>query len=248
MVPTLVLLDQAPDGRLATTTLIRELRALLKPTGRDIETIANRSDDYFSQKVRNLKSHDALQRHGYAEYEAAIRGWRITDKGRAEARRQADSINALAAFPLDMTGDRLADMEAGAEFVVIDESVITEGQLNRRTVNYRKRSNRLRDAAVEHYTVGGRIPCASCSFDFDRAYVGIGAGYIQIHHLEPIAFGGARELPMSEAIDKVRPLCANCHVMVHRRDPWLTMERLADALSVTFDYTEINYPDLGEPR
>lgn len=130
--------------------------------------------------------------------------------------------------------------------VVIDESVITEGQLNRRTANYRKRSNRLRDAAVQHCTVGGKLPCASCSFDFDRAYVGIGAGYIQIHHLEPIAFGGARELTLSEAIEKVRPLCANCHVMVHRKDPWLTMERLTDSLSVTFDYQAIDYADLGE--
>ena len=140
VVPTLVLLDQAPNGRLTTTTLIRQLRALLKPTGRDLEIIANRTDDYFSQKVRNLKSHDTLQKQGYAEYEAASRGWRITDKGRAEAHRQADSVNALSAFPLDATGDRLADMEAGAQLVVIDENIITEGQMTKRTVNYRKRS------------------------------------------------------------------------------------------------------------
>lgn len=58
--------------------------------------------------------------------------------------------------------------------------------------------------------------------------------------------GGARELTLSEAIEKVRPLCANCHVMVHRKDPWLTMEHLTDSLSVTFDYQAIDDADLGE--
>ena len=244
VVPALVLLDNAPSGALPTGELSRGLRALLKPSGDDVLILDNRTDDRFSQKVRNLKSHNTLLDRGFAEHIDG--GFRITDKGRAEARRQADSINALAAFPLDTTGDRLADIEAGAELLVIDESIVTEGQLSTRTVRYRKRSAELRRAAVEHYTVSGKILCASCSFDFSRAYADIGTGYIQIHHLEPIAFGGERELSLNEAIDKVRPLCANCHVMVHRRDPWLTMERLADSLSVTFDYREIDYAGLGK--
>ncbi len=47
-----------------TTMLISELRAMLNPSGHDIEIIAERADDYFSQKVRNLKSHNTLEGGG----------------------------------------------------------------------------------------------------------------------------------------------------------------------------------------
>ena len=127
-------------------------------------------------------------------------------------------------------------MDNGAEIIVLDENIVTEGQLRTRTTAYRTRSRQLRNAAVEHYTSGGMIPCTACSFNFGIAYVGVGDGYIQIHHLEPISFGGERELTLDKAIGKVRPLCANCHVMVHRRDPWLTVEDLTDTLRVAYTY------------
>ena len=33
------------------------------PSGEDLERLSNRSDDKFSQKVRNLKSHKTLENH-----------------------------------------------------------------------------------------------------------------------------------------------------------------------------------------
>ncbi len=32
----------------------------MKPTGQDLEILNNRNDDKFSQKVRNIKSHDTI--------------------------------------------------------------------------------------------------------------------------------------------------------------------------------------------
>lgn len=234
MVPSLVLLNQAADGTMTTTELSARLRTLLNPTGDDLLILAGRNDDRFSQKVRNLKSHDTLVRQGFAEHIEG--GFRITDAGRAEARRRAASIEALAGFPLDVSIAPLEDMDNGAEIIVLDENIVTEGQLRTRTAAYRTRSRQLRNAAVEHYTRDGMIRCAACSFDFGLAYVDVGDGYIQIHHLEPISFGGERELTLDEAISKVRPLCANCHVMVHRHDPWLSIENLTDTLRVTYTY------------
>lgn len=234
VVPSLVLLNQAADGTMTTTDLSKRLRSLLNPSGDDLAILSGRNDDRFSQKVRNLKSHDTLKRKGFAEH--VDRGFRITNEGRSEARRQAASIEALAGFTLDLSSPSLEAMESGAEIVVLDENIITEGQLSTRSVAYRKRSRQLREAAVDHYTRNGRIPCDACSFDFELAYVDIGVGYIQIHHLEPISFGGQRELPLDEAVHKVRPLCANCHVMVHYRDPWITVENLTDTLRVTYSY------------
>lgn len=44
-----------------TSELIEELRIIMKPSGEDLKTLDHRNDDKFSQKVRNLKSHNTLQ-------------------------------------------------------------------------------------------------------------------------------------------------------------------------------------------
>ena len=220
---------------MTTTDLLNELRRLLNPSGDDLLILEGRNDDRFSQKVRNLKSHDTLVKSGFAEHTTG--GFRLTEAGLAEARRRAASVEALAGFPLDASMSSLQDMDSGAEIVVLDENIVTEGQLHTRTDAYRSRSKQLRNAAVEHYARDGMIPCTACFFSFDLAYGNRGAGYIQIHHLEPLSFGGERELTLEEAITKVRPLCANCHVMVHRSDPWLSIESLMDTLRVTYEYS-----------
>ena len=66
--PALQLLNQALHRGLSTTELIEQLRQRLQPTGHDIEIIKGRKDDYFSQKVRNLKSHNTLTKKGLATY------------------------------------------------------------------------------------------------------------------------------------------------------------------------------------
>jgi hypothetical protein len=82
--PSLQILNLAPHG-LTTSQLINALREMLKPEGHDIEIIENRKDDYFSQKVRNLKSHNTLTKKElvvYFEGESESGSWAITDKGK----------------------------------------------------------------------------------------------------------------------------------------------------------------------
>ena len=43
-----------------TSELIWEARRIMKPSGEDLEILDNRKDDKFSQKVRNIKSHDSI--------------------------------------------------------------------------------------------------------------------------------------------------------------------------------------------
>ncbi len=43
-----------------TTDLISAVRSIMKPSGEDLEILDNRNDDKFSQKVRNIKSHDTI--------------------------------------------------------------------------------------------------------------------------------------------------------------------------------------------
>ena len=45
-----------------TQNLIKLLRKNMSPEGEDTIILANRSDDKFSQKVRNLRSHKTLEK------------------------------------------------------------------------------------------------------------------------------------------------------------------------------------------
>ena len=56
-----------PDG-IDTKNLLVKLREKMAPSGDDLKTLANRTDDKFSQKVRNLNSHKTLEKNGYVDF------------------------------------------------------------------------------------------------------------------------------------------------------------------------------------
>lgn len=58
--PSIQLIKKYGNKGISTSELIKELRSILKPSGEDTKKLKGRSDDKFSQKVRNLKSHRKL--------------------------------------------------------------------------------------------------------------------------------------------------------------------------------------------
>lgn len=86
VMPTLRLAAARPSGFISTSDLIRELTELFQPAGADAEILAERSDTYFSQKIRNLISHkkgvNSFVANGYAEHDEEREGIQITDAGR----------------------------------------------------------------------------------------------------------------------------------------------------------------------
>jgi len=69
ILPSLYLLNMEENKILSTTALINKLRILLKPDEEDLAIISGRSDDKFSQKVRNLKSHNTLTKLNFCSYQ-----------------------------------------------------------------------------------------------------------------------------------------------------------------------------------
>lgn len=82
VIPALKFMRDNPSG-VTTTQLINHLIDMLQPSGHDMETLNGRSDTYFSQKVRNLKSHNTLVRHNWAKYRKIdnVGVWEITPEG-----------------------------------------------------------------------------------------------------------------------------------------------------------------------
>ena len=74
-----------------------------------------------------------------------------------------------------------------------------------------ERDPKVREAAIKiHGTT-----CKACDFNFAEVYGQHGAGYIQVHHLRPLSDGPGERIVNPET--DLIVLCANCHVMVHRK-------------------------------
>lgn len=67
ILPALEIMSQR-GGSVTTRDLIVELRARLQPSGEDLRILDGRTDDKFSQIVRNLRSHKTFERLGIARY------------------------------------------------------------------------------------------------------------------------------------------------------------------------------------
>lgn len=95
-----------------------------------------------------------------------------------------------------------------------------EGAVRIVRVNAYERNAVARQACLDHW--GTR--CCVCGFDFEAVYGDLGAGYIHVHHLVPLA-EIAEEYEVNP-IEDLRPVCPNCHAMIHRREPPLSPQDL----------------------
>jgi 5-methylcytosine-specific restriction protein A len=97
-----------------------------------------------------------------------------------------------------------------------------EGATESVLVNRYERDPRNRAAAIAIH--GYR--CLACDFDFKSRYGELGQEFIIVHHVVPVSQIGP-DYVVNPAIDLVT-LCANCHAMIHRQDPPLSLNQLRE--------------------
>ncbi len=101
-----------------------------------------------------------------------------------------------------------------------DEADIHEGAKKKVLVNRYERDKRARLKCIEHYG----YKCFACEFDFTDRYGDHGTGFIHVHHLKPL-----HKIAKDYIVDPVndlRPVCPNCHAMIHYRGGLLSIEEL----------------------
>ena len=108
----------------------------------------------------------------------------------------------------------------------IDEKTVPDSEGRERLVqhvSYERSQKNRREAIKIHGTT-----CAVCTFNFDETYGEEYAdGYIQIHHIKPLSGYEGEVDPKTD----LRPLCANCHAMAHRRrDTVTSIEELKELI------------------
>lgn len=103
-----------------------------------------------------------------------------------------------------------------------------EGKIVERTHRARERNSQVVSLAKENYKrTNGRLFCQVCDFDFEKEYGLIGKDFIEAHHTIAVS---EMKPEHKTKIDDIAMLCANCHRMVHKKRPWLTMNDLKSLL------------------
>ncbi|MGV3465399.1 MAG: HNH endonuclease [Heyndrickxia sp.] len=110
--------------------------------------------------------------------------------------------------------------------IVDEEEEITfpEGQERYRLHRSKERNITLIKVAKSKYLEANkRLSCQVCDFSFEEIYGDLGKGFIEAHHVFPIS-----ELTQETTtkLEDIVFVCSNCHRMLHRRRPWLSLEKL----------------------
>lgn len=105
------------------------------------------------------------------------------------------------------------------------EATYSEGKKSDVIQTRRERDPGARKACLEaHGTC-----CSVCDLDFGKMYDGHGEGYIHVHHLNPLSEAdGERKV---DPIRDLRPVCPNCHAMIHWRGGNLPLEEVRELLA-----------------
>lgn len=110
-----------------------------------------------------------------------------------------------------------------------DTESFLEGRIVSRTYQGRQRSREAIERKKKQFLQEhGRLFCEVCGFDFGECYGDFGQGYIEAHHKHPLS---ASMEEHSTQLDDLILLCANCHRIIHRRRPPLSVEELRDLIT-----------------
>ena len=241
ILPALYIIDRNEGA--TTSTLIEELTAVFKPNGEDAKILAGRNDTKFSQKVRNLKSHrDNNDMWRYTDISSNGK-YTLTEDGKTYLEENRTAMEYLFSNPFDHEDssqfiNAVHRVQGKKTKLVVynEEDMVSEGKASKKESMTKSRSKRLRAAAITHYKKeNGKLYCSACSFCFEDTYGELGKDFIEIHHEKPLYqySGDDFEKYIGEAIKNVKPLCSNCHRMIHRNvnNP-LTIEELQKRIKV----------------
>ncbi len=110
---------------------------------------------------------------------------------------------------------------------VSSPSLYPEGAVQQVSVNAYERNPEARLECIKAHGTA----CCICGFSFASVYGPEAEGYIHVHHLRPLSeVGGEYEV---DPVEDLRPLCPNCHAVVHLGGRCRTIEEVRQMLEHT---------------
>jgi 5-methylcytosine-specific restriction enzyme A len=106
-----------------------------------------------------------------------------------------------------------------------DARSFPEGREYEVRLTVHERNPAARRECLLHYK--SAYACEICKMNFSDVFgADIGAAFIHVHHINPLANRGRLTNPKTELI----PVCPNCHAMLHKEDPPICPESLKKRL------------------
>ncbi|MBT9548650.1 MAG: HNH endonuclease [Candidatus Sericytochromatia bacterium] len=113
-----------------------------------------------------------------------------------------------------------------------EKFLFSEGAGKRILVNRYERDKKARSKCLEYYG----FKCSVCEKTLEEQYGEIAKGCIHVHHLVPLSRIGKQYAV--DPISDLRPICPNCHYMLHRKDPPLSIEELQNIIRKNVESTQ----------
>jgi predicted HNH restriction endonuclease len=101
---------------------------------------------------------------------------------------------------------------------------LPEGAAIKRLVNAYERNPLARQKCIEKY--GSK--CCVCGFSFGASYGQAVDGFIHVHHLRQLSKVGKNY--KVDPVADLRPVCPNCHAVIHHRDPAYSIDEVQSFL------------------
>ena len=96
-----------------------------------------------------------------------------------------------------------------------------------------ERNRKARQDCLKYYG----YTCRVCGFDFEKQYGKIGREFIEVHHrTEVSSYGGTNH--KVHPIEDLIPVCSNCHSMLHRTRPAMSIADLSSLVKNRKDSCE----------
>jgi len=127
-------------------------------------------------------------------------------------------VSSLARRAAEVTPARKTWRDETLPAEEVNQVDIWEGAVRQVPVNAYERNRAARGVCLRRWGTS----CVVCHFDFGANYGPVFAGFIHVHHLVPVAAIGER-YKLDPAND-LRPICPNCHAVIHRYTPPFSIE------------------------
>lgn len=106
-------------------------------------------------------------------------------------------------------------------------SLLHEGTQKESTVNRYVRSQTARNKCIKHYG----YKCFICGIVLEDVYGETAREFIHVHHIQQISEVGIEH--EVKPIRDLRPICPNCHAIIHRKSPAFTIEEVMQMIERT---------------
>lgn len=91
-------------------------------------------------------------------------------------------------------------------------------------VNSYERNSVVRKKCIDIYGTN----CFICSFNFKEKYGELAKDFIHVHHLRTLS--EIKEEYEVDPMNDLRPVCPNCHAVIHLKKPALSIQEVKDII------------------